>query len=203
MGISTASLTLPGFENKAPETIPGLRYIPDYISTKQHDALIAHIDAQPWSAELRRRVQHYGYRYDYKARTVHDTAYLGSLPDWLKSLAQQLYTDSIFQRIPNQVIVNEYEPGQGISAHIDCTPCFVETIASLSLGSSCVMQLAHPASGQREDIPLHPCSLIILSGDARYQWTHAIPARKSDTLNGIKHPRTRRVSLTFRMMVES
>lgn len=203
MGISTASLILPGFEDKSPEIIPGLRYITDYISDDQHDALISYIDVQPWSAELRRRVQHYGYRYDYKARMVHDTSYLGPLPDWLANLAQQLCADGIFPSIPDQVIVNEYQPGQGISPHIDCTPCFGDTIASLSLGSSCVMQLAHPASGRREDIVLQPCSLIVLSGDARYQWTHAIPARKSDTINGIKHPRIRRLSLTFRVMVKS
>ncbi|HCM83634.1 MAG TPA: alpha-ketoglutarate-dependent dioxygenase AlkB [Rhodospirillaceae bacterium] len=196
-------MILPGLENSLEIDISGLKYIPDYISAEQHDALITQIDAQLWNNELKRRVQHYGYRYDYKARMVHDTSYLGPLPDWLASFARRLYADGIFPNFPDQVIVNEYEPGQGISAHIDCTPCFGDTIASLSLGSSCVMQLTHPASSQREDISLYPRSLIILSGNARYQWTHAIPARKSDTINGIKHPRTRRVSLTFRMMVKS
>jgi alkylated DNA repair dioxygenase AlkB len=40
--------------------------------------------------------------------------------------------------------------------------------------------------------------LLILSGEARYDWTHEIPARKSDVINGARQPRTRRVSLTFR-----
>ena len=40
--------------------------------------------------------------------------------------------------------------------------------------------------------------LLILSGEARYDWTHEIPAHKSDMINGARQPRTRRVSLTFR-----
>lgn len=40
--------------------------------------------------------------------------------------------------------------------------------------------------------------LLILSGPARYDWTHEIPARKSDVINGARQPRRRRVSLTFR-----
>ena len=44
-------------------------------------------------------------------------------------------------------------------------------------------------------------SLIILSDDARYEWQHAIPARKSDVVNGFKIARDRRLSLTFRTVI--
>lgn len=50
--------------------IDGLTYIPDYIDATSEDALISTIDVQPWITELKRRVQHYGWRYDYKARSV-------------------------------------------------------------------------------------------------------------------------------------
>jgi alkylated DNA repair dioxygenase AlkB len=71
-------------------------------------------------------------------------------------------------------------------------------IASLSLGGACVMRFAHRASGAVVELPLLPRSLLILQGPARYEWTHAIPARKSDPTTGGRIPRTRRVSLTFR-----
>ncbi len=45
---------------------------------------------------------------------------------------------------------------------------------------------------------LEPGSLLILSGEARHDRTQAIPARKSDLINGARIPRTRRVSPTFR-----
>lgn len=183
--------------------ISGLTYIPDFISAQEQDFLLSQIDQQPWLADLKRRVQHYGYKYDYQARTVDNNAYLGPLPDWLSSLCKKLHQDGIFPLPPDQVIVNEYLPGQGISAHIDCVPCFADIIASLSLGSPCVMEFSNPKTGEKKSIVLKDRSLIVLSGPARYEWQHAIPAQKSDIINGIKTERTRRVSLTFRNIILS
>lgn len=183
-------------EETAPD-IEGLVYIPEFITKEEERAVIAAIDTQPWRNDLKRRVQHYGYRYDYKARAVTDDAYLGKLPDWITPIAQKLPFK------PDQAIVNEYEPGQGISAHIDCVPCFDDTIASLSLGSAAIMQFMHPKTGAKEELYLQERSLIVLRGPARYEWTHAIPARKSDMVNGFKIERSRRLSLTFRTMILS
>lgn len=66
--------------------IPRLTYIPDFISTQEQDFSLAQIDQQLWLNDLKRRVQHYGYKYDYKARAIGNDAYLGPLPDWLSSL---------------------------------------------------------------------------------------------------------------------
>lgn len=176
--------------------IDGLTYIPDYISAEQENELLAVIDRQEWSNELKRRVQHYGYKYDYTARNLDHSLYLGALPAWLVPIPEKLYKGGYFQRKPEQVIINEYEPGQGISAHTDVVSAFGETVASLSLGSGCAMQFSN--GDIKHDIYLEPRSLIVMSGDARYKWKHAIPARKSDIVNGMKLPRTRRASLTFR-----
>jgi alkylated DNA repair dioxygenase AlkB len=54
---------------------------------------------------------------------------------------------------------------------------------------------------EKHDLYLEPRSLITLSGLARYQWTHAIPARKSDVVDGFKIERGRRISLTFRTVI--
>lgn len=180
------------FDFEEPEIlqINGLEYAPDFISTEEENALLAQIDKQPWLTDLKRRVQHYGYKYDYKARTITPESYLGELPEWLAPIITKLPFK------PDQAIVNEYLPGQGISAHIDCQPCFGNTIASLSLGSSVTMQFTKDE--HKEELYLAPRSIITLSDEARHQWTHAIPARKSDTVNGIKNQRERRVSVTFR-----
>jgi alkylated DNA repair dioxygenase AlkB len=142
---SVIQLNLLIAENETPEIdISSLAYIPNFITTVEHDFLLSQIDQQPWLTDLKRRVQHYGYKYDYKARTVGNYAYLGPLPDWLSVLSKKLHDNSIFLSMPDQVIVNEYLPGQGISAHSDCVPCFADTIASLSLGSPCVMEFTRP-----------------------------------------------------------
>ncbi|SHK82523.1 alpha-ketoglutarate-dependent dioxygenase AlkB [Chryseobacterium contaminans] len=44
-------------------------------------------------------------------------------------------------------------------------------------------------------------SLIVLSGDARYKWTHGIAPRKTDYINGRKIERKLRLSMTFRKVI--
>lgn len=181
--------------------IPGLIYLPGYIDAAQEAELIGIIDAQPWITELKRRVQHYGWRYDYKARSVAPESRLGPLPDWLARHAERLHTEGLFTQVPDQVIINEYQPGQGIAPHIDCVPCFTDTIASLSLSSPCVMGFIHTETKAKIPVLLEPRSLVAVSDDARYRWQHAIPHRKTDRHNGKTFQRERRLSLTFRKVV--
>lgn len=176
----------------------GLLYFDDCLNSNLEKPVLDAIDQYPWSADLKRRVQHYGYRYDYKARSIFRSDRLGPLPDWAESLASRLHLEGHFATKPDQVIVNEYEPGQGISAHIDCEPCFGPVIASLSLLSACDMVFRQKVTGDVFTLRLEPRSLLVLSGEARYAWTHEIPARKSDVVNGMKVSRARRISLTFR-----
>ena len=177
----------------------GLRYLPGYIPLHLEARLLSLLDAAPWLDDLKRRVQHYGYRYDYKSRRIDHSMYLGPLPHWCEYYAQKLAAEGVFSSPPDQVIINEYMPGQGIAAHIDCTPCFEDTIVSLSLGSPCVMnftQLSDPT--QRYDQLLERGSAVVLQHAARFEWQHGIKSLKSDTINGQRVPRQRRVSLTFR-----
>ena len=200
----TANAFLPGFSEFArppdtkPVDVPGLSLLPDFITEAEERELLSAIDQQPWLADLQRRVQHYGYRYDYTARQVTADLYLGALPDWLQPLATRLHFEGLFATPPDQVIVNEYQPGQGIALHVDCIPCFGDTIASLSLGSGCLMDFIHSKTAYKTGLFLPSRSLLLLQGDARYHWQHGIAKRKSDVVDGVKVPRGRRVSLTFR-----
>lgn len=178
----------------------GLTYLENYISVDEANKLVQEIDAAPWRTDLKRRVQHYGYRYDYKSRQARREDYLGPLPELFQQLAERLTAEGHFQAVPDQVIINEYKPGQGISAHIDCQPCFGATIASLSLLSACVMRFASQTYSQQMDLHLQPASLLVLKDDARHLWAHGIKPRKSDVISGQKHHRSRRISLTFRTM---
>lgn len=184
-------------------TVPGLRYIATYLTLEEQAALAAVIDEQPWLTDLKRRVQQYGYRYNYTGRTVDTSMFLGPLPIWASRLAQRLHHDGYTPELPDQVIVNEYEPGQGISSHIDCVPCFGDTILSLSLLSSCMMLFTHSRSQAQSSLFLEPGSLLVMQGEARYTWRHSIPARKSDVYNDQKIMRGRRLSLTFRTVIQS
>ncbi len=188
-------------EEQSTPAIEGLSYVPDFMTAEEQIRLVEKIDQSPWLHDLKRRVKHYGYKYDYKARGVSRDAYIGPLPAWLERVAPRLHEQGYFNTMPDQVIVNEYEPGQGISAHVDCIPCFGTTIASLSLGSGAAMQFQNLQTNQKQELYLKEGSLVVLSGPARYEWTHSIPARKSDIVEGFKIERGRRLSLTFRTVI--
>ena len=146
------------------EGIEGLNYVPGFLAGPHADAVCLALDTGDWDTTLKRRMQHFGYRYDYRARTVADDARLGPLPDWLGGLARRLVGDGHFGALPDQVIANEYLPGQGISAHVDCEPCFGGVIASLSLLSACEMVFRHRGSGERRSVMLEPGSLLVMQG---------------------------------------
>ncbi len=178
--------------------ISGLQYIPNYIEAEHEDKLIKTIDSLPWNQDLSRRVQHYGFAYDYGGRKI-SSKYLGDLPDFLAELAQNLYEEAIFPEIPNQAIINEYMPGQGITAHIDSTESFGSVICSISLLAPCMMSLIDK---QKIDFYLEQRSLLVLSGEARFVYKHQIAQRKYDNYLGNKIARKRRISITFRNVIK-
>ena len=183
--------------------VPGLLLVPGYLDADHQAALLGSVDAEPWSAELRRRVQHHGYRYDYRRRSVAPDMYLGELPGWARELADRLHADGYAPSVLDQVIVNEYLPGQGISPHVDCVPCFGATVLSVSLGSACVLTMSDPAAGTKVPVLLEPGGLRAMSGPARYEWLHGIAPRRTDRFEGRTITRDRRVSLTFRSVVRA
>ena len=180
------------------EDVAGLCYFPGFLSEEEQAAMVRSIDDRSWRSDLERRVQHYGWRYDYRARTVASDMRLGPLPDWLEGAADRLYAETgLFERAPDQAIVNEYEPGQGIALHVD-RDCFGPAVATVSLGDDWEMKL-RPVGGERKDdrlIMLARGSALVMTGEARFRWVHGIDRRKTE--DGGKRRRQRRLSLTFR-----
>ncbi len=178
------------------QAVPGLQVVPDFVSQSEELRLLHLIDESPWINDLKRRVQHYGYRYDYQKRDLSREDFLGPMPAWARVLGERLVEAKFFATSPDQVIVNEYLPGQGIASHIDRESCFGEVVASLSLASATVMDFI--CGGERVGVPLPPRSLVALRGPARHVWRHGITARLTDRIDGQVLERARRVSLTFR-----
>lgn len=181
--------------------VKGLLYIPEYITKEEHASLWQSVNAENWLGDLKRRVQHYGYKYDYKARFIDYSMRIGELPKWVMGLANKLHQNGYMPAIPDQLIVNEYKQGQGIASHVDCEPCFGDTIISLSLGSTCVMDFINKETKEKLEILLEPRSLVVLKDDARYLWTHGIAGKKADLFKGQKYERKTRISLTFRNVI--
>ncbi len=183
--------------------IPGLIYKPGFITDEDEAKLVALIDEAEWSTELQRRVQHYGWRYDYTQRQIDESMRAGELPAWARRIAQRLADEGWMKDLPDQVIVNEYCGNQGISRHIDQPQIFAEHVATISLLETWGMVFRHSASKRKVEIPLERRSVAVLTGDARYKWTHEIPKRKNELRmdqQGKRRrvARSRRISLTFR-----
>jgi alkylated DNA repair dioxygenase AlkB len=153
-------------------TISGLIYRAEYITADEEAQLLAAIDAGIWLTDLKRRVQHYGYLYDYRKRNVDVSMKLGALPEWGQQLAARFYADGLIAYEADQIIVNEYQPGQGIAPHVDCEPCFHDTIISLSLGSGCVMEFTALADNRVMPMWLAGRGVLVMQREARYDWKH-------------------------------
>ena len=177
--------------------INGLQYIPDFLSQEEQDAILSEVDSRSWLNDLKRRVQHYGYKYDYTLRQIDHSLYVGELPTFAIEIAERMLDNSIIKQMPDQLIVNEYLPGQGINAHIDCVPCFTDQIITISLGWAYEMEFTNILTKEKYKLLLETGSVASMVDEARYSWTHQIRARQKDgeTL------RKRRVSLTFRNVI--
>lgn len=182
--------------------IVGLELYPDFITKEEEEELTILIDNSSWLNDLKRRVQHYGYKYDYRARKIDNSLYLGDLPDWLQIISQRMIEKNIINFTPDQAIINEYEVGQGISSHIDCEPCFGDTIISLSLGSTCIINFEKKLNSKNKiGIFVEPRTLLVMKNESRYNWFHGIPQRKSDKFNNEVIKRERRISITYRKVI--
>ena len=195
-----------GLQERGMHRIPricGLYYFYGFLNEHAQRGLIECIDAKPWRTDLERRVQHYGWRYDYRTRTITSDMDLGPLPNWVADLASRLYSETkLFDRVPDQAIVNEYWPGQGIALHAD-RQCFGDAVATLSLGDDWEMRLRPVGGTANEDrrIMLARGSVLILTADSRSRWMHGIDKRRTERSTIGQRDRQRRLSLTFRTML--
>ena len=171
------------------EDIEGLQLIDNFLTEDEEVELMRLIDASPWDRSISRRTQHYGFRYDYTAKTAQDPA--PPIPDWCVFVVDRLIERRLLKERPDQLIINEYTPGQGIAGHVDNTKYFKDGIVSISLNAEYDMDFTRGDEFVKLILPRR--SALVLHGDARYQWRHGIEKRKAG--------RGRRVSLTFRKLI--
>ncbi|XP_042004395.1 alkylated DNA repair protein ALKBH8 homolog isoform X2 [Salvia splendens] len=203
--------------------ILGLHLMHDFVTPQEEQELLAAVDDRPWHHLAKRRVQHYGYEFCYDIRNVNTNQYLGELPSFISPVLQRIRSFQALGRAADmsldQLTVNEYPPGVGLSPHVDTHSAFDELIFSLSLAGPCIMEFRKYTTGVwqgnstdlenqipgknlnlvKKAIYLPPRSLLSISGEARYAWHHYIPHHKVDQVyDSLIRRSARRVSFTLR-----
>ncbi|XP_041270632.1 alkylated DNA repair protein alkB homolog 8 [Onychostruthus taczanowskii] len=168
---------------------PGLMVIEKIISPEEERRMLESID---WKGDedtqnaqktlKHRRVKHFGYEFHYDNNNVDkDKPLPGGLPEICNPFLEKCLKQGYIKHKPDQLTVNQYEPGQGIPPHTDTHSAFEDEIISLSLGAEIVMDFKHP-DGHTVAIMLPRCSLLVMTGESRYLWTHGITPRKYDVV---------------------
>ena len=148
--------------------VPGLLLLLDFVTEEAEAALLALVDREPWIQLKHRRVQHYGAAFDYPQRLLDRVAACPPIPPVLRQLAGAI------QALPgaaplDQLTVNDYPCGAGISPHIDSHSAFGGPLAVVSLASPAAMVLRRAGVPSRA-LLLPPRSLLLMTGEARYRW---------------------------------
>lgn len=202
------------------EEIRGLCLCRDFLSPEEQSYLLSAIQNEGWFTD-----------------TSHNQVMrFGDLPMWATKLSDSIREEVLLSddlpindgdkdvcilpsdllwREPlfDQLIVNVYQPGEGICPHVDLMR-FEDGIAIVSLESSCVMHFAQvkeaSATGEgRIDNPhavkipvyLTPGSLVIMSREARYLWKHEINRKQGfQVWEGEELNQKKRTSITLRKL---
>ena len=190
---------------KSIREVPGLYLQENIISENNEQQIVEWLDSREWSVVLPRRTQHFGYQYGYDGSNLHPG---DPFDGWVMFLSNFLTQYQIMDEI-DQCIVNEYDRDQKIGKHIDGQRgnrpnIFGPRIVSISLLEDTNFIFTNTQTKQKVEVYVPRGSILVMTGDSRYVWTHEIPKRLSVNNNGKnikKKDDYRRISLTFRKTV--
>uniref|UniRef100_A0A7I4EC52 tRNA (carboxymethyluridine(34)-5-O)-methyltransferase n=1 Tax=Physcomitrium patens TaxID=3218 RepID=A0A7I4EC52_PHYPA len=178
------------FTSSADVGVPGLTLYTDFVTLSEEQELLREVDERSWQTLAKRRVQHYGYEFLYKTRNVDLSQKLGELPASLEPLLNKI---SLVPEIASaeeptlpfdQLTVNEYPRGVGLSPHIDTHSAFEGSILSLSLGGPCIMEFRKyiKRGNSLVDGDAHTSTSISQQNDESNENAEAIVVRNDDSV---------------------
>ena len=159
-------------------------YVPDFISEAEEARMLSQIRSSPgtrWTQLSHRRLLSVPSSLTGTAR---DTLLSASLPTYLSDpIIPRFQSLGLFagspHKSPNHVLINEYQPGQGIMPHED-GPTYHPCTATVSLGAPIVLEVYEKSEmREREAEPTwrilqEPRSLLVTTGDMYKDTLHGI-----------------------------
>ena len=186
----------------APPVPAGFFYQPDFVTAAEERQLVAEIERLEFKrvemrgGVARRRIVHFGWTYGYYSQRTQPG---NPLPAFLLPLRERVAAWAV---VPPEAfaeaLVTEYPPGATIGWHRDA-PLFGDVIAGISVSGASRMrfrpyvspkeQRGLPPRRSTHEVELEPRSAYLISGEARRDFEHSIPAVAS-----------LRYSITFRTL---
>ena len=161
----------------------GFRYQRELIGPEDEKSLVRQIEGLPFANfqfhgfEGKRRVVSFGWRYDFNGGGLQRT---DPMPGFLIPLRDAAARFATLEPAALQhAMVTEYGAGAAIGWHKDRS-VFGDVIG-VSLLSPCNFRLRRKAGSrwERRSLIVEPRSVYLLSGPARTEWEHSIPAVES------------------------
>ncbi|KAJ4968417.1 hypothetical protein NE237_015118 [Protea cynaroides] len=203
------------------EEVNGLWLCREFLSPEQQSSLLSAIENEAWFTEAsHNQAMRFG---DLPLWATELSAYIHEVV-WLSKYAFECEDGEEYCPLPSdllwreplfdQLIVNVYQPGEGICGHVDLMR-FDDGIAICSLESACVMhftevktEASNVKCEERGGAPimkipvyLNPGSLVLMWGEARYIWKHEINRKPGfQVWEGQEICQKRRTSITLRKL---
>lgn len=175
-------------------SLDGIYLIPDFLSEIEENNLINSIDNDIWiPSQSGRLKQDFGIKINFKKQTI-KTKYFTGMPMYSKDILQRLQTYRLLNDFQSVELCNldyRFERGSHIDPHIDDIWIWGERLITINLLSNTILSLIpnENSSNKMIYIALPRRWLIVLYGDARYEYKHAIQRQ---------HIQGRRLAITFR-----
>ena len=180
----------------AEEPVPeGFRNADEFLSSLEEQELAERFRAMEFremrmrGVAARRRIIDYGWKYSFESfRTTEGPP----LPDFLEPVRDRAAAFAgVGPSALAEALLTEYSPGASIGWHRDAPPFGI--VIGISLLAPCRFRFRRGRTGAWETTEriVKPRSIYVLTGPARSEWQHSIPAMKE-----------LRYSITFRTMRE-
>ena len=192
--------------------IPGLYYQANFLTEEEEKQILSIIDSNEWNHDIQRKTQYYGYTYyhtRHNSTSMQPTEQIENTHfplSQLQFVIDKFKDTTIFppDHPPTQILVNEYLRNMSIKGHVDNVDAFGDVIISLSLCGPAYMTMRSIENPNIvAKVFMEERSILIMSGDSRFKWRHAITKQRrvylpTKKITILRDDTYRRVSLTIR-----
>ena len=182
--------------------IPGLFFTPEVLTEAQETALLDNLKHEPGKPVIQiHPACEFGWPFRPRGPPLTLDDSYGIMPTWLEDAWSACVATGmppcVPRHLPDHVLANTYPVGDGCGRHIDDQSYWTDFVVGLSLGSGATIEFQRGVSPPLS-VYLPQRSMYVLTGAARWEYTHAVTAAAFDDVEGVRLPRSERVSFTFR-----